>query len=63
MSENFVFQLFDTCDVVYIWSISLFPPLALVNLFGKATSVIDVGHFHVNVKMNNFDLTNFISEI
>ena len=33
--ENFVFLvIFDTCDVVYNWSISLLPPIVLDNLFG-----------------------------
>ena len=35
MSLNFVFLvIFDTCDVVYNWSISLLPPIVLDNLFG-----------------------------
>ena len=34
MWENFVFLvIFDTCDVVYNWSISLLPPIVLDNLF------------------------------
>ena len=35
MWENLVFlDIFDTCDVVYNWSISLLPPIILDNLFG-----------------------------
>ena len=35
MGENVVFLvIFDTCDVVYDWSISLLPPIVLDNLFG-----------------------------
>ena len=35
MLENFVFLvIYDTCDVVYNWSISLLPPIVLDNLFG-----------------------------
>ena len=26
--------IFDTCDVLYNWSISLLPPIVLNNLFG-----------------------------
>ena len=34
MWENFVLlAIFDTCDVVYNWSISLLPPIVLDNLF------------------------------
>ena len=36
MSTNvrkFRFVIFDTCDVVYNWSISLLPPIVLDNLF------------------------------
>ena len=34
MSTNFVFlDMFDTCDVMYIWSISLLPPIVLDNLY------------------------------
>ena len=34
MWVNLVFlAVFDTCDVVYIWSISLWPPIVLDNLF------------------------------
>ena len=34
-SKNFVFLvIFDTCDVLYNWSISLLPPILLDNLFG-----------------------------
>jgi len=34
MLENFVFLvIFDTCDVVYIRSTSLLPPIELDNLF------------------------------
>ena len=34
--RNFRFLvIFDTCDVVYIWSISLLPPIVLDNLFGS----------------------------
>ena len=33
MWENFVLVIFDTCDVVYNWSISLLPPIVLDNLF------------------------------
>ena len=33
--ENIVFLvIFDTCDVVYNWVISLLPPIVLDNLFG-----------------------------
>ena len=33
--KNFVLLvIFDTCDVVYNWSISLLPPIVLDNLFG-----------------------------
>ena len=36
MGENCVFHvIFDTCCVVYNWSISLLPPIVLDNLFGK----------------------------
>ena len=35
MWENVVFLvIFDTCDVVSNWSISLLPPIVLDNLFG-----------------------------
>ena len=35
MRENFVFLvMFDTCDVMYNWFISLLPPVVLDNLFG-----------------------------
>jgi len=35
MWENFAFLvIFDTCDVVYNWFISLLPPIVLDNLFG-----------------------------
>ena len=27
-------DIFNTCDVVYNWSISLLPPIVLDNLFG-----------------------------
>jgi len=30
----FLVFFFDTCDVVYSWSISLLPPIVLDNLFG-----------------------------
>ena len=34
MWENFVFLvIFDTCDVVYNWSISMLPPIVIYNLF------------------------------
>ena len=34
MGDNFVFLfIFDTCDVVYKWFISLLPPIELDNLF------------------------------
>ena len=34
MGENVVFLvIFDTCDVMYNWSISLLPPIVLDNLF------------------------------
>ena len=34
MWENFVFLvIFDTCDVVHNWFISLLPPIVLDNLF------------------------------
>ena len=34
MRDNFVFLvIFDTCDVVYKWFISLLPPIVLDNLF------------------------------
>ena len=34
MWENLVFLvIFDTCDVVYNWSISMLPPIELNNLF------------------------------
>ena len=34
MRDNFVFLvIFDTCDVVYNWFISLLPPIVLYNLF------------------------------
>ena len=34
MWENFVFLVkFDTCDVLYNWSISLLPHIVLDNLF------------------------------
>ena len=46
MSTNvskFVFHLtFDTCDVMYIRSISLLPPIVLDNLFG--TSCVHTVH-------------------
>ena len=33
-NDNFVFLVvFDTCDVVYNWFISLLPPIVLKNLF------------------------------
>ena len=36
MGEKCGFQvIFDTCCVVYNWSISLLPPIVLDNLFGK----------------------------
>ena len=36
MWENFVFlAIYDTCDVVYNWSISLLPPIVLDNLFAQ----------------------------
>ena len=42
MRDNFVFLvIFDTCDVMYNWFISLLPPIVLVNLFGTN---------HVNVR-------------
>ena len=35
MGGNFIFLvIFDTCDVMYNWSISLLPPVVLDNLFG-----------------------------
>ena len=37
MGESVVFLvIFDTCDVVYNWSISLLPTIVLNNLFGGA---------------------------
>ena len=34
MGENvFFLVIFDTCDVMYNWSISLLPPIVLDNLF------------------------------
>ena len=34
MGEHVVFLvIFDTCDVMYNWSISLLPPIVLDNLF------------------------------
>ena len=34
MEENVVFLvIFDTCDVVYNWSIYLLPPIVLISLF------------------------------
>ena len=42
MGENFVFLvIFDTCDVVYNWSISLLPPIVLDKLFAPA---------HINIE-------------
>ena len=36
MWETFVFLvIFDTCDVMYVWSISLFPPIVFDNLYGS----------------------------
>ena len=40
MSTNvrqFRFVIFDTCDVVYNWFISLLPPIVLDNLFGTVS--------------------------
>ena len=35
IGENVVFfVIFDTCDVMHNWSISLLPPIVLDNLFG-----------------------------
>ena len=36
MLQKLVFLvIFDTCDVVYNWSISLLPPIVLDNLFAR----------------------------
>ena len=35
---RFSCYIFDTCDVVYNWSISPLPPIVLDNLFGKMMS-------------------------
>ena len=36
MRENFVFlAIFDTCDVMFNWFISLLPPIVLDDLFVK----------------------------
>ena len=36
MGENVVFLvIFDTCDVMFNWFISLLQPIVLDNLFGK----------------------------
>ena len=38
MGKNVVFLvIFDTCDVIYNWYISLLPPVELDNLFGHYT--------------------------
>jgi len=43
--ENFVFLvIFETCDVVYNYSISLLPPIVLENLFGL--HYIDIIAYH-----------------
>ena len=35
MEENLVFLvIFDSCDIIYDWSISQWPPIVLDNLFG-----------------------------
>ena len=41
MGEIVVFlDIFDTCDVMYNWSISLLPPIVLDNLFDEDHCVI-----------------------
>ena len=41
MFENFVFLvIFDTCDVVYNYSISMLPPIVLDNLFAQDSELI-----------------------
>jgi len=40
MLKNFVFLvMFDTCDVVYIWSISLLPPIVLDIIFENLQAI------------------------
>ncbi len=51
MLENFVFLvIFDTCDVVYNWSISLLPPIVLDNLFELHKNICflknDINNYH-----------------
>ena len=49
--ENFVFLvLFDTCDVVYDWFVSLLPPIVLDNLFGS----LEVQHPFIILCLENY---------
>ena len=42
MEENVAFLvIFDTCDVMYNWSISLLQPIVLYNLFGSQSILYD----------------------
>ena len=54
---NFVFLvIFDTCDVMYNWSISLLPPIVLDNLFAETCC------FHINVDLQYWDEINLQGE-
>ena len=42
MGENLAFLvIFDTCDVVCNWSISLLPPFVLDNLSGETKKIVE----------------------
>ena len=65
MWDNFVFLvIFDTCDVVYKWFISLLPPIVLDNLFDNLNIYVEICAlpmsiiFPIKVNMLNLELFN-----
>ena len=48
--------IFDTCDVVYNWSISLLPPIVLDNLFDENKYDIML-FFSINGEAENHELS------
>ena len=54
MWENFVFLvIFDTCDVVYNWSISLLSPNVLDNLFGLYKNYLQTLYYMLDLNIFN----------